>query len=257
MDVREPSPTHFRGRVTPPHALDLYVASPHSLIHPTLASTLSSTCRTGPSIAITDEASPFALRSTRNRLRRAVRRGAPWTVERHEPLPGRCRGSGDLAVSHRRAVSGCELASAASTGTIRRPSGSSSCGGGGGPTTCDAVRRPVRCPRVSCPRPPCGCRGGFVERVGRGQSALGRLGRGRPRTAEHAWVVTTRLAGHLVGWHRNPPWVVSSGQPLTRGRGGTRPGSRKPDELRSLVREGCMASHETLSSEWIGCGDHA
>jgi hypothetical protein len=128
MDVREPSPTHFRGRVTPLHALDLYVASPHSLIHPTLASTLSSTCRTGPSIAITDEASPLALLSTRNRLRRAVRRGAPWTVERHEQLPGRCRGSGDLAVSHRRAVSGCELASAASTGTIRRPSGSPSCG---------------------------------------------------------------------------------------------------------------------------------
>jgi hypothetical protein len=189
-----------------------------------------------------------------------VRRGAPWTVERHEPLPGRCRGSGDLAVSHRRAVSGCELASAASTGTIRRPSGSSSCGVVEEVrllATCDAVRRPVRCPRVSCPRPPCGCRGGFVERVGRGTVRSCRLGRGRPRTAEHAWVVTTRLAGHLVGWHRNPPWVVSSGQPLTRGRGGTRPGSRKPDELRSLVREGCMASHETLSSEWIGCGDHA
>jgi hypothetical protein len=229
------------------------------LIHPTLASTLSSTCRTGPSIAITDEASPFALRSTRNRLRRAVRRGAPWTVERHEPLPGRCRGSGDLAVSHRRAVSGCELASAASTGTIRRPSGSSSCGGGGGPTTCDLRRRSSPCPVSTCLMSASAL---WVPWWVRGASWSGavrscRLGRGRPRTAEHAWVVTTRLAGHLVGWHRNPPWVVSSGQPLTRGRGGTRPGSRKPDELRSLVREGCMASHETLSSEWIGCGDHA
>jgi hypothetical protein len=34
-------------------------------------------------VAITDEASPPALRSTRNRPRRAVRRGAAWTVERH------------------------------------------------------------------------------------------------------------------------------------------------------------------------------
>jgi hypothetical protein len=34
-------------------------------------------------LAITDEASPFALLSTRNRLRRAVRRGAAWTAECH------------------------------------------------------------------------------------------------------------------------------------------------------------------------------
>jgi len=34
-------------------------------------------------LAITDEASPFALRSTRNRLRTAVRRGAAWTAECH------------------------------------------------------------------------------------------------------------------------------------------------------------------------------
>jgi hypothetical protein len=33
-------------------------------------------------IAITDEASPFALRSTRNRLRRAMRQGAAWPAER-------------------------------------------------------------------------------------------------------------------------------------------------------------------------------
>jgi hypothetical protein len=89
-----------------------------------------------------------------------------------------------------------------------------------------------------------------------GQSALGRPGRGRPRTVNHAWVATTRVAGHLVGWHRNPPWVASSGQPVTPGSGGTRPGSRTAGGLCSFVREGCMASHETLSSEWIGC-DHA
>jgi hypothetical protein len=34
-------------------------------------------------LAITDEASPFALRSTRNRPRTAVRRGAAWTAECH------------------------------------------------------------------------------------------------------------------------------------------------------------------------------
>jgi hypothetical protein len=37
-------------------------------------------CHRPYSTAITDEASPFALRSTRNRLRRAMRRGAPSTV---------------------------------------------------------------------------------------------------------------------------------------------------------------------------------
>ena len=178
-------------------------------------------------------------------------------MERHEQLPGRCRGSGDLAVSHRRAVNGCELASAASTGTIRRPSESSSCG------VVEEVRL-LATPSSPCPVSACPMSASalWVPWWVRGASWSGAVrswspGRGRPRTAEYARVVTTRLAGYLVGWHRNPPWVVSSGQPLTRGRGGTRSGSRKPDELRSLVREGCMASHETLSSEWIGCGDHA
>jgi hypothetical protein len=35
-------------------------------------------------LTITDEASPLALRSTRNRLRRAMRQGAAWTIERHQ-----------------------------------------------------------------------------------------------------------------------------------------------------------------------------
>jgi hypothetical protein len=192
-----------------------------------------------------------------NRLRRAVRRGAPWTVERHEPLPGRCRGSGDLAVSHRRAVSGCELASAASTGTIRRPSGSPSCG------VVEEVRL-LATPFVALSgvhvshvrvRPV----GAVVVRGASwsGDSPLLSAGE-RPAADGRARLGGDHETGWApVGWHRNPPWVLSSGQPLTRGRGGTRPGSRKPDELRSLVRQGCMASHETLSSEWIGCGDHA
>jgi hypothetical protein len=115
-----------------------------------------------------------------------VRRGAPWTVERHEPLPGRCRGSGDLAVSHRRAVSGCELASAASTGTIRRPSGSPSCG------VVEEVRL-LATPFVALSgvhvshvrvRPVGAVVGSWSELVG-GQSALvgwGEAGRGRPST---------------------------------------------------------------------------
>ena len=36
-------PTHFRWSSNAAHALDLHVASPHSVIHPTLASTLFST----------------------------------------------------------------------------------------------------------------------------------------------------------------------------------------------------------------------
>jgi hypothetical protein len=38
-------------------------------------------------LAITDEASPLALLSTRNRPRRAVRRGASWTAAYHLQLP--------------------------------------------------------------------------------------------------------------------------------------------------------------------------
>jgi hypothetical protein len=47
----------------------------HSLLSPAIE---------GP--AITDEASPFALRSTRNRPRTAVRRGASWTAAYHRQL---------------------------------------------------------------------------------------------------------------------------------------------------------------------------
>jgi hypothetical protein len=56
-------------------------------------------------LCITDEASPFALRSTRNRPRRAVRRGAAWPPERQSSWP------------HRRACMGCRAPKAPSTGT--------------------------------------------------------------------------------------------------------------------------------------------
>lgn len=52
-----------------------------------------------------------------------MRRGAPWTVERHEQLSGRCRCSGDPGSVPSPSRHWCELASAASMGTVRRPAG--------------------------------------------------------------------------------------------------------------------------------------
>jgi hypothetical protein len=53
---------------------------------------------------ITDEASPFALRSTRNRLRRAVRRGAAWPAERPSSWLVVREAVSRWQVAHRRAV---------------------------------------------------------------------------------------------------------------------------------------------------------
>ena len=70
-------------------------------------------------IAITDEASPFALRSTRNRPRRAVRRGAAWrAVRRHQAAAWSRRWlRSRLQCRHRRAVIGCPAASVGPTGS--------------------------------------------------------------------------------------------------------------------------------------------
>jgi hypothetical protein len=127
---------------------------------------------------------------------------------------------------------------------------------------CAGVRSTVvRCPRVSCPPPlsasalaaPWWVRGASWSR---GQTALGRPGGGRPRTTNHARVATTGAVGHLAAWQSNPPGSPRPGSPVTAGGGGTR---LVPTQAgwASLVREDCMASYQTLNSEWIGCGDYA
>jgi hypothetical protein len=195
-----------------------------------------------------------------------------------------------LAVSHRRAVIGCELTSAASMGTVRRPSGSSSCGvvedvrllprpsspcpvhvshvqrsdvhlSGGhvSVSTCPVTGVPVSDMRASGVRVshvrlrPVGAVVGSWSELLAGQTALGRPGRGRPRTANHAWVATTRVAGHLVGRHSNPPGSSRPGSPVTPGSGGTRPGSPH-SRMASLARQGVLygvARDAELGVDWI------
>ena len=90
-------------------------------------------------LAITDEASPFALRSTRNRPRRAMRRGAAWSAVRHQTaawsLPWlRSRWQS----CRRRADLGCQAANAG-------PQEGSACPGG---PPCGRGDRDVRTPSV-------------------------------------------------------------------------------------------------------------
>jgi hypothetical protein len=67
-----------RRRRLPP--LERRRLTSHAPITPPFRSASASYERTLMALAITDEASPLALRSTRNRLRTAVRQGANWTA---------------------------------------------------------------------------------------------------------------------------------------------------------------------------------
>ena len=63
-----------------------YPSTCHPHIRPTLHNAPQCHAPSSERLCITDEASPLALRSTRNRLRTAVRRGASWTAKCH-PAP--------------------------------------------------------------------------------------------------------------------------------------------------------------------------
>ena len=166
-----------------------------------------------------------------------------------------------------------------SIGTVRRPSGSSSCGGRC-PATCCTVRRPVRCTRVrrpTCPLfhacPVSGLRASGVRvchvRVGPVSAVVVRgaswsradrswVGRERPaRTAEHARAATTGAVWAPAGLAQES----AGGRLVLAAR------SRLEAEGRALIPHGpvglvysseeCLASYQTLSWEWIGCGDYA
>jgi len=63
-----------------------YPSTCHPHIRPTLHNAPQCHAPSSERLCITDEASPLALRSTRIRLRTAVRRGASWTAKCH-PAP--------------------------------------------------------------------------------------------------------------------------------------------------------------------------
>ena len=123
----------------------------------------------------------------------------------------------------------------------------------------------VRCP--VCERPVSACvmsasaRSApwwFVERVGRGQTALGSAGRGRRgppsmlgRRLRERFVSPAGLAQESAGGR-----LVLAARSRLEAEG-TRPDPARAGGLGLLVGEECLASYQTLSWEWIGCGDYA
>jgi hypothetical protein len=103
-----------------------------------------------PLLAITDDGHRLALRSTRNRPRTAVRRGAGWTGECYLPLSGRGGGRAFLAVSVLLSCPGCWSSRRRLAGRAcgRRPSGRASLQRSG---------RPGRHASVAGPYPPYRC----------------------------------------------------------------------------------------------------
>jgi hypothetical protein len=220
-----------------------------------------------------------------------VRRGAPWTMERHRAAAWSLPWFRvTMAVSHRRAVIGCELTSAASMGTVRRPSGSSSCGvaedvrllprpsspcpvhvshvqrsdvhlSGGhvSVSTCPVTGVPVSDMRAS------GVRVSHVRLrpvgavVGSWSELLAGADRSWSAGERPAADRQPRLGGdHETGWAPCRPaqqsaGVVSPGSPVTPGSGGTRPGSPH-SRMASLARQGVLygvARDAELGVDWI------
>jgi hypothetical protein len=196
-----------------------------------------------------------------------------------------------LAVPHRRAVIGCEPASAASMGTVRRPSGSSSCGvvedvrvlgtpfvalsgvhvshvqrsdvhvSGGhvSMSTCPVTGVPVSDLRTS------GARVSHVRvrlvgaRVGSWSESAAEADRSWGRPGRPAADRRARSGGdHESGWARAGLAQESAVGRLVRAAQSRLEGEGRavvpaqPDGLGLLVREDCMASHQTLRSGWGG-----
>ena len=115
----------------------------------------------------------------------------------------------------------------------------------------------VRCPRVSCPRRPGQRRGGSWSELVAGRPLLGRPGEaGADRRACSGGDYGSGLGACRPGTGIRRG-VASSRQPVTAGSGGTRPDPARAGGLGLLVGEECLASYQTLSWEWIGCGDYA
>jgi hypothetical protein len=175
---------------------------------------------------------------------RAMRRGAPWTVERRRavawPLPWWVRWR--WPCRHRRAVIGCGPASAAPQAeTSYVPSGSSSWACGRGcPNACYAVRRPVRCPRVrvsACPGVPVsGCPMAGMPVSGLRVSVLpvsGLRASGVGVSCPRVWYPRPPCPRRVSSWN-----VGAAGQRLALGTGRLRPGRPPPLRVARVVCPG-------------------
>src|SRR5215217_3298794 len=127
-----------------------YPSTCHPHIRPTLHNAPQCHAPSSERLCITDEASPFALRSTRNHPRTAVRRGAAWTEERHQvaawSLPWlRVGGAGSVAIAEPALV--CQAAAPAPhQGARRVPAGRLRGRGDRGCPTAFRAVRPFPCP---------------------------------------------------------------------------------------------------------------
>ena len=155
------------------------------------SATLPAPARPPPSMpCITDEASPFALRSTRNRPRRAMRRGAAWPAER--PSSRRCaraqHGWAPQRAVARRGGQGSPDAGCAVVTVSAFVSG----------IRCPVSSASVRCPRGACPRDRVSGAGVRASRCP--VSGVRALRRPRCPTAMRSRGVAVEPAAARLGW---------------------------------------------------------
>ena len=122
--------TRFLVGCGPPSSLELYISdwtsprSANSTLHQCIVASASPSLAQASTaaLAITDEASPFALRSTRINLRTAVRRGAARPQRSDQAAAGETLSRAGRR-PHRRACMGCRAPQApVHKNTVGRPS---------------------------------------------------------------------------------------------------------------------------------------
>jgi hypothetical protein len=206
---------------------------------------------------ITDEASPFALRSTRNRLRRAMRRGALGLANgATEQAPGSAVGSlARAGTSPSPSADGADHRS-----TVRRPNGQPGSRDRPGslsgmpfvsrspcPRTrslhasgvqCPVSGVTVQCPRMRCPRVGCPMSGCVEVRCPASVSARSASASRCVRTGELVELVGA-AGSHMV---RRGVWIWPSCRIRERL-------DHLPEPAWLRVRD-CLASHRTGSSGW-------
>ena len=231
----------FRSGPSPSNQAAALKQRPSSWLPTHLQAVLATSQRSVSAPAITLDREPLALRSTRNRPRRAVRRGAAWPAER----PSSClvvrEAVSRWQVASRRAGMGCRALQAPSTGTrlgvparVRSAWWSRRSGGRPCLVTVSAssasVRRPVSGASVQCPRVPvhasvrCPVRASERPGVGVRRPVWASGVRAVPRplcpTGVRSWSAAVGQAAARLGWPGSAwsPAVSTTGSSAARGR---------------------------------------